>query len=160
MPYPTPRRTVNSNNWTAGAKGWVTTASQGQQAARRNSTGTATLKFTNLSGQPYLVEVVGSGRAGFAAVGDYTVNGGFADSDFGGTGANGDDYNVHTDGLNNWLIWDAVSNSGQIDVDMTWISGNNGTWLNAVRLTELPEPGVGAMLAVAIGFVGWRPRRH
>jgi len=76
------------------------------------------------------------------------VNGTFADST-----PNGDDFDVFAEGFGNGnvLVWDAVSPNGSnqivVTVDSATSPQSNG-YINALRITEVPEPASLALLTI------------
>jgi len=77
-------------------------------------------------------------------------------------GVNGDDFNTGADGGDNWLIWSNVAPvSGEIRVD--FVSSDDWVFVNALRLSKVPEPSTLAALSglLGMGLISrwWRRRK-
>jgi len=117
----------------------------------------STWTFSGLDGNyTYKFELVATTTYG-NMVGDYQVGGVFGD-----TGHDGNDFNAYTDGRTNGTVmqWDSVSpTDGNIVVTMTYVS-NTSVVLNAMRITQIPEPVVTPILAAGAVAALIRRRRR
>lgn len=110
--------------------------------------------------QQYLIEVVASrsSAGSISKASDYTANGLFADSS-----PSGDNFDTFSDGFVNGsvLVWDAVTPnaSGQIvlTIDSQTSPQSNG-YINALRITTVPEPATGLLLVLGGGVLLRRRR--
>ncbi len=128
----------NSGGWTAGNVDWlnVGAANDGIYSVTNGS-----VTFNGLSnGSTYAIDLVAVETL-FPSVADFKVAGQFADSNRLGTTALGDDWNTATDGLNNWLTWDAVTPSNG-SITLTTLSAGTYTTLNAIRIRSVGTPNV------------------
>jgi hypothetical protein len=88
---------------------------------------------------------------------DLQVNGAFADSNYLGTSANGDNWRSTTDGQNNYLTWASVTaTGGTITVTGTGASVR----FNALRVTQVPEPSTAALVALGLSALWVRRTRR
>lgn len=104
----------------------------------------------------YRVEVV-SARSNFNYLNTFTVDGAIADRTVNGT-AVVTPWNSTTDGLaaGNWLIWDDVfPTRGQISIMDVAGPGTLGI-MNAIRISAVPTPGTGLVLAIGAGALARR----
>jgi len=110
--------------------------------------------FVTLAGldptKQYRIELVASrsSAGSLSKEADYTANGVFADST-----PNGDDFDVFLEGYGNGdiLTWDALAPnaSGQIVITIdTQTSPQSNGYINALRITTVPEPGTLALLGL------------
>jgi len=127
---------TNSGGWTAGNVGWVHTAAANDGIY---SVTNGSLTFNGLSnGNTYAIDVVAVETL-FPSVADFKVEGQFADSNRLGTTALGDDWDTATDGLNNWLTWDAVIPSNGA-ITLTTYAPGGYTTINAIRIRSVGIP--------------------
>lgn len=113
--------------------------------------GTITLTGMNDS-IAYKIELVASISVSY--LGDYRVNGAFGD---GSSPNNGDDFDAYNDGYARpkdtgiVMQWSSVqSSSGEMQITVTQVSDEDYdvVTLNAIRITEVPEPTTLALVAV------------
>lgn len=137
--------------------------------------GMGTITFNNLENNgKYMVEVLSSyDNNGVAAGGgdvmdiELSETGipdsfDFADGDFRSLGKTGDNWNSlddarPSDGNQNWLVWNSVTAQGESFV-LRFSGVTGGVDINAIRITEVPEPHEYAMVAglLLVGFGVYR----
>lgn len=161
-----------SANWTAGTVDWVVDQAGDDMFV---TNGTATSVIGGLSNSStYQVEVVASFQNNTDVIGDYTIDGSFADTTYtGSTASLGDDWNSGTHGRvpGNWMIWNNVApTGGAITVTAAHGTLGNVTGISAIRVSEIeaqtqppassgtPEPGTLLLAVLAMAaFVTVRP---
>lgn len=119
-----------------------------------NTSGSVT--FTGLGTSPWMLEVVSANTTNNMGS-NFSVGGSFADRTF--TGAPVQTPWPGTSGQTNWLIWDAITPSaGSFDLDYSNSSSYFG--INAIRLTQVPEPSayVALFAIAALGLACYRRR--
>ena len=144
--------TQQANTGFAGTKDWVEQSVTADGTFNSNAAVPQTVTFGGLTETAYNVEVVSSFGSNFNGAYDVQLESTFADRNFNNTpGVDGDDFLASTDGRipENWLIWDEVApSSGQLTV--SGFGGGNRTFINAVRLAAIPEPGTYLMFATVL----------
>ena len=140
LPEPTAPSMFSGGGWNHGNVDWLESAAAESVIGNADTENPWFILFSNLSAdRVYTVEVVAAYEA--TIVGNYTVNGAWADDNRLHTaGVNGENFNARTDGFDtgNWLIWNDVQpdTNGEIEIEILFLSGFNGSCVNAVRLTE------------------------
>ena len=124
------------------------------------SSSTASITFFGLGADPWSVDLV-SARTSNEEI-DITAQGLFSDGSFKhGAGENSDNWNIQSDGFDDFLIWNSVTpSSGSITLNFTRLGGQ-GPAANAIRLqgTIIPEPGTTVLiLALAAGAIAGHQR--
>jgi hypothetical protein len=128
---------------------------------------TGTITITGLSAGSYKIQLV-SAQNNATSLADIKVAGSdsvyaFADSDYNNSGATGDNWQALSNGKNNILIWDAIyiSTGGTITITFTDVSSSsNIMFLNALRVTAVPEPAQVASVFGGLALLGaWFARK-
>ncbi len=126
------------------AADWLDLDAVERYGATSNQTTGGTITINGLTGSAYRVDFVAARSGTGTYVGDYTVNGAWADSD-----PNGNDFNNQTDGWANGSVmtWNSVAPIGG-EIALNGVMVQNFAVFNAMRLTEVPEPASLALLGL------------
>ena len=137
--------------WTGGNLDWMSAAA-GDDFLGTNTPGSVT--FTGLGTTPWMLEVVSANNSNNMGS-NFTVDGSAADRTF--TGAPVQNPWPGTSGQANWLIWDALTPSGG-SLALDYSNSSSYFGINAMRLTQVPEPSTYTALfaAAALGLAVWR----
>lgn len=134
---------------------WYGTSAGNDFFYSTNGTMTATLSGLD-SGGLFDVDLV-SWTGTSDTLSDLQVNGAFADSNYLGTAANGDNWRSTTDGQNNYLTWSSVvATGGTITITGTGASVR----FNALRVSQVPEPSTAVLVVLGLGALATRRSRR
>ena len=146
--------TNNQGPWPHGDVGWVDADATVDYTFNVGGD-TSTVVFSGLTPNgAYRFEHVAARELGADRIADYLVNGAFADST-----PNGDDFASLADGWTggNILVWESVAATAGGDITLTVTDVQNFGYINASRLSVVPEPSAGLLLCMAlVGLASWR----
>lgn len=129
---------------------WVDTTAVTTTWIRSGGTGPATVVISGLDDDiTYTMDLVSARNTGTSQLGNLFVNGGASDI---GVSTNYSAPAAWTSGQ--VLTWTAITPvSGSITLSINGIDSSNTSYLNALRLTAVPEPSVAILSAAGLGVV-------
>jgi hypothetical protein len=156
---------IETSGWTDSGRGgyrgsYAEVAAEDYFFIGGGSSATVTLTVTNAA-ESYIIEIWSS-RSGGPGPSDWTVNGSFGDAtDTDNNIHNGDDFDAVVNGYNgaDIMTFSGVTADGSNQIVISATARANYGLLNAIRVTEVPEPATMSVLGLG-GLVLLRRRKR